>query len=588
MDDTVISPSGAITVRRVFLGLGGLVCTLLLGLFLLPYVLPGSVEKILVSKALEKVLQRPVNINGEASFSLVPSIQLLASEIVVPAANDNTQPVLVDMASLHLEAGTVALLSSTLAIDRLIIDEPVLRLNRGADGQANWQPAKGSTVGGNLAKPDYSWGWWHDFRIGDVRLTNGRLVFNDRLLRRSLIGENANLQARISDVTGANDGLSINGGMDVNGEPVRLRLDLGSMKQLLSGGRMPVVAEISAVPLTMRYQGTMANRQYLVSQGQMSVDAPSAQRLENWLGQIFAEPMVGGLHWKSRIFANGNRTTFDEMRLEMGAGRYAGNLHLETVIGGRKLNGTLLATNLELGSLSNMLPGVMLLQNLTANLRLEWQQLSYGGMQFGKGEMKVALSPKNRRLTLDLTRMALYGGRASGEVKIARGEGMTSLDANFEVTRVSSGDLLQVWHASAPLTGVTSVRLGLFSVGSSAEEMLAALRGKGEFNIVRGTVVNAGLADHLRVADREALGFSQMIGSFEIDQGIIEGRDLLLKSQNLSLVGDGVVDLSRGEIDIHLQSLSRKKNANGEDVPEVHPFRLQGNMAEIEIINEES
>ena len=583
MGDTMMSPSGTVAIRRMFFGLGGLVTAIVFGLFLFPYLLPASVEKSFVSGALENVFQRPVIISGDASFSLLPKVRLSAESIVIHADENGDRPVLFDIASLHLQAGALALLSNTLAIDRLSIDRPILRLNRDRAGKVNWISAQSSPASGALKKPDYDWGWWHDFRIGDVHLNGGRFIFDDRLLGRRISGDNANLRAMISPVTGANDGLSIDGGMEVNGEPVRLRLDLGSMKKFLSGGRMPVVAEISAVPLNIRYQGTMANRQYIVTEGQVSVDAPSINRLEDWLGQIFSSPLNGGLIWKSRFFTNGNRTAFEDMRLDMGDGRYSGNLRLDAGIDGYKLEGAIIATELNLGALSTMIPGFRSFDGVGGGLHLEWGRGSYGDLQFGKGELSVALIPKKQRISLDLARMTLYDGRASGQISIARGEGMTSLDASFDLSRVNAGDLLEALRASTPITGDANVRLGLFSVGRDTKEMLAALRGQGEFNIVRGTVTNADLTEHLRIANREALEFSQLIGSFSINQGVIEGRDLLLKAPHLSLIGDGAVDLSRGEIDIHLQSLLRAKGGDGGDVQKIRPFRLRGTLGKIEI-----
>jgi len=586
MGDTMMSPSGTVTIRRMFFGLGGLFATIVFGLFLFPLLLPSGIEKSFVASALEKIFKRPVIVSGDASFSVLPKIRLSAENIVIASDQDGDSPVLLDISSLHLQAGAISLLSNTLAIDRLSIDQPIFRLSRDKTGKVNWKSTQSSPTAGILKKPDYDWGWWHDLKIGDVGLARGRFIFDDKMQGRRITGENANLRVMISSVTGANDGLSIDGGIDVNGEPVRLRLDLGSMKKLLSGGRMPMVAEISAVPLNIRYQGTIANRQYMVTDGQMSVDAPSVNRLESWLGQVFSSPVDGGVIWKSRLITNGNSTAFEDMRLDLGDGRYSGDLRLDAGVEGYKLDGTIIATKLNLGALSTMIPGGQWFEGVGGRLRLEWGLGSYGDLQFGKGELSISFMPKKRRISLDLARTALYGGRASGQVRIASGEGMTSLDANFDLSRVAVGNLLMAMRASTQVTGDANVHLGLFSVGRDAKEMLAALRGQGGFNIVRGAVTNENLVEHLRIANRDALEFSQLIGSFSINQGIIEGRDLLLKAPNFSLIGDGTVDLSRGEIDIHLQSLLRAKDGDDGGVQRVSPFRLLGTLAKIEILDE--
>jgi len=590
MGDTLTSPSGAVTGRRVIVFLGASVATLVFFLFLTPYILPASVEKSIIETAFEKVLQRRVAISGDAAFTILPTLKVSADNIVIPGGGKGEAPVLMDIAVFSLEASTLSLLRNTISIHELTIDQPVLRLSRDDKGRSNWQgpdPQDDGSSKTGVVTPDYDWGWWRDLQIGTVRLTNGRFVINSRMSSRQIKGEGANLEARVSNVTGSEDGVSIAGSVQVNGEPVKIRFDLGSVSRFLLGGRVPLIGNISAAPLSLRYQGVAAKRQYLVTEGLMSVDASELSRLGTWLGANFSTETSGGLHWKARVIANGNRTAFQDMHLDVGESRLAGNAQLNAATDGRTLEAHIQAENLNLTSLPGILPSVSWFEGLAGSVQLKWKKGSYRDLHFGDGAFSVDMAPKKHRLVIELSRMKLYGGRANGSVKIAKGEGMTSVDANFELMRVNSEELFGGLQGVSPLAGKANLSLDVFSVGSSRREILAALRGRGEFNITQGSLVSPDLAGHLRVADDQKLSFTQLIGSFSVEQGIVEGRDLLLKAPNLSLIGDGIIDLSQGFLDIHLQSLSRRMSDDGKKIPTVRPFRLRGPLAAYEIISEE-
>jgi len=587
MGDTLISPSGRVALMRVLIGLGGALSAFIFCLFVLPYVLPGSVEKFFVARVLEVALQRPIKISGDAEFSLLPKFQLTATKIIVENKENSDQPVLADIARLHLEAGPWGLLTNTLTVDHLIVDQPVLRLSRDHAGRTNWRLANGGDQSSNLRKPDFNWGRWRDFRIGDVQLNNGRFIFDDRVSGRHINGVNANFRIARSAITGAADGLSLDGDMDVNGEPVHLRIDMGSTKRFLSGGRMPMIAEISANPLTLRYQGTIAKRQYVVTEGQVSVDAVNVNHLESWLGPIFSTAVNGGLRWTSYFSSNANRIVLKDMRLNLGGDQYSGDLRLVAGVKGHFLRGSILADNLNLSSFSNMLPSLWHSNAVDGHLDVNWRKLSYGDLRFGQGRLKVDFSSEDRMTSFDLSRMTLYGGQARARVKISRLGDAYALDAAINVTRVRSGQLFKALRADVPLAGEANVRLKIASVGRNTAQLIAALRGRGGFNVVNGSVSNAVLADHLRVAGQNRLGFSQLFGSFSIDHGVIDGRDLLLKAKHLSLVGDGIVDISQRKVDVHLQSLSRAKGRDNKHGPSIRPIRLIGTLVGFDVVKDE-
>jgi AsmA protein len=588
MGDTMMSPTGAVTARRVLLGLSASIITLVFGLFLSPYLLPGSVEKSLVRSVLAAAINRPVQISGETSLTILPSVRLAAQNIVISDDRDSDQPELADIASLRLELDTAALFSNFLTIKQLLIDRPIVRLHRNMDGKPNWQWSLEASNAPVLSEPDFDWGWWRGLELEDIQIRDGRLTYDDRSSGRRIVGKNANFTAKMSNVTGAEDGLSLHGDIDINDEAVTVRLDTGSLQRLMTGGRLPIDLEVSSRTANVRYQGAMAKRQHLVTQGRVSVDVPNIARMERWIGQFFSEPIIGGLKWTSNISLNADRTVLKDMKLVMDDGEYFGSLVFDDGRNGVILDGDIVATRLDASPLKSLLADKRWLGGIAGTLRLKWGQLVFGGTQFGKGYLTAQFQPLRRRVILTLNELSAYGGTARGTAKISNREGMTSLDVNLEMSRVNAGPLLKGWYASPVLTGRSDFKLGLFSVGSSRSELLAALRGVGEFNVVQGAVFNPGLTKLADEEDLQTLDFSQLIGSFSIDQGIVRGRDLLLKAGQMSLIGDGEIDLSRNHVDFHMQSLLRSQKEGDDGALTVQPFRIRGDLTNVEVLADQS
>ncbi len=571
-------------LRRLLIGLCGIALSIFVLLFAFPYLVPHSVEKTVIEKALSYVLGRPAKIMGSASFQILPSIHITATKVVVSGATLQgpvDRSALMDIEALDLELGSLALLADEIEIIRLHIQAPQIRLIRDTNGTENWNPA--IPFGGSVKKPDLDWGWWKDMQIGDVHLTNGRVLYSDDLRGRQIEGKNLNLKAFISSATGAGKGISITGSADVNGEPVQTQIDIGAVEKLLTGGRLPIVATLSSAFGSMSYQGAIAKRQYLVSDGRFTIEAPDISRLEIWLGPVFDGPVNGGLKITGRLNENGSRLAINDLSITAGQNQLDGRVLIAVGSKGRRIDGDFTTPFLELAPFLSYVSPNGWFRPLQGTLKLNWARVAYGGVTSGTGEIVISLVKEPRRVDLTIPRVELFGGTGRADVRIGMGEGMTSFNAKLELNRIQTETLLTNHGGQTKIAGQGDLRLNLFSVGGTAAELLGALRGNGEFNVLAGQLHNEVLAEYLLKGSPGYLDFTQLIGSFAVNQGIIEGSDLLLKAPSLSLVGDGIIDLAQGFVDVRLQSLTARKSVEDDESFHVQPFRISGTLGELEI-----
>lgn len=588
MSEISNAKSGAPLLKRLFVGVIGVAIALVALLFAIPFAISHSVEKATIEKSLSYLLGHPVKIAGVTSFRLLPTFAVTAKNLIVLGSNasDAEQPVLADVDSIELEFGVFALLADEIEIRKLHVNAPQIRIMRGSSENGDRDPGEGSVVG--IKEPDLDWGWWQDMQIGDVQVVNGRILYSDLSRRQKITGENLNLRAFISSATGAGKGVSLTGSAQVNGEIAEVRIDIGAVDKLLAGGRLPVVAKFSSAFGQIDYQGAIAKRQYLVSNGRFSIEAPSIARLEKWLGPIFDAPIEGGMKVSGRLSENGSRIAFEGLEFSAGENVITGKVLVTNGLKGRRVDADLYFPNFDLKPFLSFGFNRSPLLVTQGVIKANWTRMSFGSVMSGPGEISIALKSNPRRINVSMPSTELFGGQGRADVQFAMGEGMTSFKGQLEFSRINAESLLAHFDNSALLSGHGDLGLNLFSVGGNIDELLAALRGNGEFNLLAGQIHDEVLAEYLMRGSPGSVPFTQMIGSFSVHQGIIEGSDLLLKAPDLSLVGDGVIDLARDLVDIRLQSLSPNQSKKGKGTLIIRPFRINGTLSELEILPEDS
>ncbi len=568
--------------RRLAIILASVTTFIVFLLYAFPFFIPSSYEKSTIEKALGYVVGRPVQIMGSTSLSVFPSIQISASKIFVPSHSvTGVGSVLLDIEAIDFKLSTLALLTDEIDIETLHIQSPQIRLVKDKSGAFNWGSEANSKA--LPKKPDHDWGWWNDMQIGDVHISNGRLYVADEGRGIEVDGQNLNAKAFISNATGADKGLSITASTDINAEPVQLQIDIGAVDKLLTGGRLPVVAKLTSAFAVASYQGAIAKRQYFVSDGRFALEAPNIRQLEAWLGPVLDAPVAGGLLVGGRLNANGSRVSVDDLSITAGNNQITGRILLTDTANGRRIDADFKSPLFELDPFVSVLTSGTWTNETRGTINAKWSRLSYAGISSGPGEVVVSLKQTPRRIGITFPEISLFDGLGRAELNVGMGEGMTSVRGSLELNRIKPENLLENLNAQTTISGAGDIRLSLFSVGSSAAELLAALKGTGDFNFLAGSVHNEALAEYLLRGSPGQLDFTQLIGSFSVNQGIIEGNDLLLKAPSISLVGDGAVDLIRGIVDVRLQSLTNQKTADNQRNVSVQPFRISGTLEDVSI-----
>ena len=147
-------------------------------LFIVPSVLDWERFKPEITERLEAITGREIAIDGPLAVSILPTPTIKAADLRIANVPGAVAPDMARIASLHLTLALGPLLGGKIAVTSLEMVEPVIELQRLADGRPNWlfEPETAPTVetsaNGELEVADLGL-----TRIDSATITNGTIVY---------------------------------------------------------------------------------------------------------------------------------------------------------------------------------------------------------------------------------------------------------------------------------------------------------------------------------------------------------------------------------------------------------------------------
>ncbi len=194
------------------------------------------------------------------------------------------------------------------------------------------------------------------------------------------------------------------------------------------------------------------------------------------------------------------------------------------------------------------------LKAIDAQLNLKTEQIIADQIKIGPSNLTVAI--KGGKLDAELTEMTLYSGIGVGTLSIDGGAATPSVAAFF---RLDSLDLLPfltdaIGFTRVEGTGALSFQLG--AAGASPAALAAALDGKGAIDFRNGAIRGINIPKMIQNLSIETLlgwqqggdektEFSQLSGTYTIDNGILTNNDFALVGPLLRVTGAGRVDIPK-------------------------------------------
>ncbi len=192
--------------------------------------------------------------------------------------------------------------------------------------------------------------------------------------------------------------------------------------------------------------------------------------------------------------------------------------------------------------------------------------LTAGKLTVAKAQLsnvKLNISAKDGDIKLSPLGAEIYQGKYSGNIGLdARGK-QPRLSLDESLTGIQVEPLLKDLTGKARLAGTGNFKAKLTAQGATPEAMKRTLTGKGEFAFHDGAIKGVNLGQLVRraeagfvapVDEQVQTDFSDLTGTFNMDQGVISNKDLSLKSPLLRVEGSGQASLPDDQIDYVLNT----------------------------------
>lgn len=176
-------------------------------------------------------------------------------------------------------------------------------------------------------------------------------------------------------------------------------------------------------------------------------------------------------------------------------------------------------------------------------------------------QIEITVSAKKGSVRVHPASARLYGGRYSGDVRVdARGQQpVVSMDE--KLSGIQAEPLFGDAAGWDWLSGTADLSAQLSGTGAEVEAVKRTLRGLITFSFTDGVVKGVNIPHLIRTANAALRGepkppevpqrtdFTSLSGSAQVKNGVVDNRDLQIKSPLLRIEGAGTADLVRERLD---------------------------------------
>jgi AsmA protein len=579
-------------VKWLVVGVVAVIVVLIVAVVAVPLIVPADTYKPRLIALLKGSTGRDVAIDGPISFSLFPHIGLEANDVAIANPPGAATKNMAQFAKLQVQVPLLPLIRGDIEIDRLVLVNPVIALEVDKQGRPNWEfgAAKpGTPAPANTTKPAAGGGSasLSGLRLDDVRLVNGSISYvDDRSGAKQEVTE-IGMKVSLPSLDGP---FSADGSAMWRNEKMTLVASLASPRTFLDGKSSAAAVKLEAKPVSFDFKGEAAGSSPAKLDGTMDLQVPSVRGLAEWMGTPLKLPGTGygPLAISGKVAMAGAKIDFSNANLSLDSIKAKGEVALDATGARPSVKGRLDVDKLDVnpylppegqstaaadnkgagappapagksGDWSDAPIDLSSLKSADMDFALTAGGLQYRKIQVGKSALGLHL--KDGRFEADLTELALYQGAGKGKVVLDGSGAVPGIAADFNLDKVQIDPLLHDAIDFDRVTGTGAVALAVAGHGKSQRDIIAALNGKGNFELANGAIKGT---DFIAMAKNAAAAFqggssgstqtkfTALTGTYTITNGVLQNNDLQLQSPEVPMTGAGTVDLLHRTVDYKL------------------------------------
>lgn len=317
-------------MKKIAIIAGAVLVVLIALVLIVPALIDWNSYKGEITARLEQALGRKVTIAGDLSMSLLPSPALSAHDVSLANIPGAEPPQMATVEALKVRIGLLPLLTGRVAVRSLVLEQPVVHLQKLADGRANWdfqkaEPAAAQSPAAPQGGKEAPEGAKSraEIGLGAVIIENGTVIYHPAKGAETRL-ERIGLKLSGDSLDGP---YSLDGDLLWQGTEVRLDGSTGALTQDKAPAALTL--RLPKADAELRFSGLIGNEGgERVLRGKLGVTGGSVRQLVADLAG--AQGLPAGLNQdfalNGALTASGGQAALNDMTLRLGKTEAGGGI----------------------------------------------------------------------------------------------------------------------------------------------------------------------------------------------------------------------------------------------------------------------
>ncbi|WP_111733478.1 AsmA family protein [Roseovarius amoyensis] len=563
--------------------------------------MPGDRIAKVAAQQISRLTGREVTMQGDTRVSFWPVLGVATGPVSVANAEWGQGGSMFTAESLKIGVEPQVLWGGDIRITGLEATDPVINLERAADGRVNWELGVEGVAPSGQAAPDAA-----PAQSEALALTLDRALITNASFRYTDHGT-----GKLTEMTGMDFDLrwpeyrgraSFDITLRPAGEPVRITGHLDRLDAFIDGAVSDVDVDVSAKAGEVHFAGRASAS--AAAEGQLTADLSDTAAFLTGLGLPAPEipPGLGrSIAAQAQLtLVDGAQLALRDMVLSLDRGnRITGAA--DVALGGDRpqVNAQLDAGALDLSGLSGgddaaagqgggsgggAAPAGWSKTPIDASALAQADgQVAFSADSIDLGDLKIgkirSLATLDRsRLVFELREVRGYEALITGNFVINNRSGL-SVGGDLKAEGLDVETFLTDAADVTRLTGTAEGHVSFLGVGGTQQAIMSSLSGEGSFKAADGVIKGFDLDKLMRRGNLTGgtTIFDEMSATFRMNGGVVANNDLVMKLPLARAEGKGTIDLGQRSIDyMFIPVLLEGENSSGLAIP----VRIRGSWAD--------
>ena len=556
------------------------------------------IVKSLLEKKGGSTLERELYIEGDFQIDwhwAYTSVH--AEKIRLGNAPDYPEPNMLTIESLDLTFKPLQLLRARLEFGDITLDRPVLILDKKSATDFNWNfPALSkANAADEITTPDDR----HDFPIiQSLQLKSGNLIYRDavkglnlNVKLDSVVGQGSE-KGKVNDKNGSDKDLKVSGTGTMQNQKFTLEAEGGSLKYLRDSNKdYPLSLRLAMGNTKVSLDGTFKDP-IKVTGVNATLNVSGHNLADIFYLTAIPLPPTPPYKFAGRLTKQGGIWSYENFKGEVGTSDLSGTLSYDTSKERGFLKANLMSNLLDSADLggfiglspsgknaapeqkeaaaekkagTKLIPDVPLkLERLRAtdlDVTLKADKIVAPNLPF-KG-MEVRFDLKDGLLKLNPLKVVLADGTIDGTVEVDAKKDVPPMKVNLNLRKLSLGQFFANTRFAKTSEGLFGGKVNLAGAGASLADVLATSNGElalimsgGKISqlLVEASDLDIAQAVPLFLGKDKATTIRCGVTDFEVKDGILDSKVVVLDTHDSVLVGNVSINLKRETINAKLDA----------------------------------